>query len=140
MKKITFIILTDSLCWLPFITVSALHYYDVINAEHYYAFFSIIIIPINSVINPFLYDDHLADALTRVYKKAKLFVRYFVRRGRSISVVIMSERLEGQNGQMNRSDHTTELDNIVESDLPITTTFNDSNIQTQTKRTTSSDI
>ena len=68
-QKITFIILTDFICWVPFIVVCALHYLEVIDAGDWYAFFSIIVLPINSIINPFLYDDTFTAAISEVLKK-----------------------------------------------------------------------
>ena len=55
--KISAIILTDFFCWVPLSIVSFLHLSEAINASTWYPFFSILIIPINSVINPLLYDS-----------------------------------------------------------------------------------
>ena len=55
--KISVIIITDFLCWIPFIVVCGLHFAAVIDASPWYPIFSIIILPVNSVINPLLYDD-----------------------------------------------------------------------------------
>eukprot|EP00116_Pleurobrachia_bachei_P000508 sb/3460770/ len=56
--KISAIILTDFFCWVPLSIVSFLHLSEAINATTWYPFFSILIIPINSVINPLLYDSN----------------------------------------------------------------------------------
>ena len=64
--KISIIIATDFLCWVPFIIICILHSTRVINATEWYAVFSIIILPINSVINPLLYDNYLGATLGRV--------------------------------------------------------------------------
>ena len=58
-RKISIIILTDFLCWMPFILVSFLHTIGVVNASPWYALLSIVILPINSVINPVLYDNSI---------------------------------------------------------------------------------
>ena len=55
-KRIAIIITTDFLCWIPFITTCILHSLEVVDATPWYSIFSMIILPINSVINPFLYD------------------------------------------------------------------------------------
>ena len=55
--KISAIILTDFFCWVPLSIVSFLHLSEVVNASNWYPFFSILILPINSVINPLLYDS-----------------------------------------------------------------------------------
>ena len=56
-QRIAIIITTDFLCWVPFILICILHSLEVINATPWYSIFSMVILPINSVINPLLYDD-----------------------------------------------------------------------------------
>ena len=67
--KISIIIFTDFVCWIPFIFVSLLHYFDVIGATSWYPIFSIIILPINSVINPLLYDDTIELIIKKTVEK-----------------------------------------------------------------------
>ena len=62
--KISIIIATDFLCWVPFIVVCLLHFFETIDASSWYPLFSIIILPINSVINPLLYSDLVTGCLT----------------------------------------------------------------------------
>ena len=64
-KKIATIIFTDFCCWVPFIIICALHTLGVMDASPWYAMFSIVLLPINSVINPLLYDNTIADQLYR---------------------------------------------------------------------------
>ena len=56
-RKISIIILTDFLCWVPFIIICLLHTKKIIDTSPWYALLSILILPINSVIIPLLYDD-----------------------------------------------------------------------------------
>lgn len=56
-RKITLMIITDFLCWVPFILVCSLHYFQVLDATPQYSIFSIVILPLNAVINPILYDN-----------------------------------------------------------------------------------
>ena len=63
--KIAFIIFTDFCCWVPFIIICALHTLGVMDASPWYAMFSIVLLPINSVINPLLYNNTIADQLYR---------------------------------------------------------------------------
>ena len=56
-RRIAIIITTDFCCWVPFIVICTLHFFEVLDATPWYSIFSMIILPINSVINPFLYDD-----------------------------------------------------------------------------------
>jgi hypothetical protein len=82
--KVSVIILTDFLCWIPFTIVCFLHFGEVIDATMWYAVFSSIILPINSVINPLLYDNLLGATLIRPlkasYSKASTFITSFRRR------------------------------------------------------------
>jgi hypothetical protein len=66
--KVSVIILTDFLCWIPFTIVCFLHFGEVIDATMWYPVFSSIILPINSVINPLLYDTLLGATLIRPFK------------------------------------------------------------------------
>ena len=62
-RKISIIILTDFLCWIPFIVICVLHSIEVLDATPWYSLFSIIILPINSVINPLIYDDTITSLI-----------------------------------------------------------------------------
>ena len=62
-QRIAIIIATDFLCWIPFIVICVLHSLEVINATSWYSVFSMVILPINSVINPLLYDDAVKKIL-----------------------------------------------------------------------------
>jgi hypothetical protein len=69
--------LTDFFCWAPFIVISALHYYLIVDASSWYATFSILILPINSVINPVLYDPYLGILFHKsLYSFKKFLLRY----------------------------------------------------------------
>ena len=58
-RRITIIITTDFCCWIPFIVICALHFLEALDATPWYSIFSMIVLPINSVINPLLYDDFI---------------------------------------------------------------------------------
>ena len=75
-RKLVLIISTDFFCWVPFILVSALHYYSIVDASPWYATFSIVILPINSVINPILYDSYLGALLKRLWFLSKRLQRF----------------------------------------------------------------
>ena len=62
-RKISIIILTDFLCWIPFIVTCILHSIEVLDATPWYSLFSIIRLPINSVINPLIYDDKITSLI-----------------------------------------------------------------------------
>ena len=63
-RKISLIIATDLMCWLPVTIVSCLHSADVFDATPYYPLISIVFLPINSVINPIFYNDIFIKKVT----------------------------------------------------------------------------
>ena len=81
-QKIAIIITTDFLCWIPFIIICMLHSWSIIDATPYYSIISMIILPLNSVINPLLYDDTVTKnvkavsrASSRLIGKSRRLVR-----------------------------------------------------------------
>ena len=57
-RKITIIITTDVLTWLPFIVVCAVNYTELVDTSSWYSIFCIFFLPINSIINPIgIYDE-----------------------------------------------------------------------------------
>ena len=58
-KRLSAIIITDFLCWVPFLIISILHNIGRIDAAPWYIPFAMIVLPINSVINPLIYDKVL---------------------------------------------------------------------------------
>ena len=69
-QKIAIIIGTDFACWVPFIIICVLHSLEVLDATPWYSIFSMIILPINSVINPFLYDDIVTSFLINSIRRS----------------------------------------------------------------------
>ena len=67
-RKISIIILTDFLCWVPFVIICFLHTIGQIDASPWYALLSILILPVNSVINPLLYDDTVERIIERIFR------------------------------------------------------------------------
>jgi len=68
-QKISMIVVTDFCCWIPFMIFCFLHTLAVIDATPWYSLFSIIILPINSVINPLLYDNATTDSVRSSIRK-----------------------------------------------------------------------
>ena len=65
--KVAFIVATDFLCWIPFIITSFLNSIELVDGSQTYALFSIVILPINSVINPLLYNDVFIQAPLKLF-------------------------------------------------------------------------
>ena len=76
-RKISIIIATDFCCWVPFVVICCLHSLAVFDATPWYALFSIVILPINSVINPLLYDNTLSKYFTKAIKGFQSTIQTF---------------------------------------------------------------
>ena len=74
-RKITVIILTDFVCWVPFIVIGMLHFSGTIDATKYYGLCSIVVLPLNSVVNPMLYDGSVVDIFTTGLSRGITFAR-----------------------------------------------------------------
>ena len=67
-RRVMMIIATDFLCWVPFIFISGMHNLEYIDASAWYVTFAMIVLPLNSVINPLIYDKALNDFVRRKFK------------------------------------------------------------------------
>ena len=67
-RKISLIIATNLLCWLPVTIASCLHSADVFDATPFYSLISIVFLPINSVINPIVYNEIFTEKITNWVK------------------------------------------------------------------------
>ena len=65
-RKVSLIVVTDLLCWIPFLIICVLHFCDVMNAVPLYSFLSIVVLPINSVVNPIFYCNTTFRAIDKV--------------------------------------------------------------------------
>ena len=76
--KITTIILTDFVCWIPLTVVGLLHFGEVIDATPWYPIFSSILLPLNSVINPILYNQKIEWVIVYLFNRASQFIRRLI--------------------------------------------------------------
>ena len=70
-RKITAVIITDFLCRASLVLTSLLHFFGVLDANHMHGLFSIIILPINSIINPFVYSDLIQGCVCKLWAKLR---------------------------------------------------------------------
>ena len=70
-RKISMIIATDFCCWIPFVLVCCLHSLSVLDATPWYSLFSIIALPINSVINPLLFDSTVTKQIAKPIRSVR---------------------------------------------------------------------
>ena len=75
-RKIMMIIATDFLCWVPFIIISALHNLKHIDASSWYTPFAMTVLPLNSVINPLIYEKALGELIGDTCGKMKSSVQF----------------------------------------------------------------
>jgi hypothetical protein len=69
-RKITIIILTDILTWLPFIIVCVINYTELVDTSSWYSVFCVIFLPINSIINPIgIYDETIFKWIKNLFLK-----------------------------------------------------------------------
>ena len=73
-RKISIIITTDLLCWIPFIVICVLHSLELVDATPWYSLVSVIILPINSVINPLIYDNTLVNLIIIPFQRVTSFI------------------------------------------------------------------
>ena len=69
-NRIALIIATDFACWVPFIVISALHNLGAIDATSWYLTFAMLVLPLNSVINPLLYDNTVKESVNSIIRKS----------------------------------------------------------------------
>ena len=68
-RKIGIIIASDFLCWVPFIIICGLHNIYVIDATKWYVTLTMIVLPLNSIINPLIYEDSITKFPRKTLKK-----------------------------------------------------------------------
>ena len=81
--KVTILVATDFLCWVPFIIISGLHNLKVLDASSWYIALSTLLLPLNSVINPLIYDKYMEAAMKKFLGK---LVNVIANRGRVVPI------------------------------------------------------
>ena len=84
-RKVSLIIVTDFCCWIPFIIMCFLHSMTLVDGSPHYSLFSIVVLPINSIINPLLYDETMGLIFENMYQAS---TKQFTELKRTISAVI----------------------------------------------------
>jgi hypothetical protein len=74
--RIAIIIGTDFACWVPFIIICSLHnLVESFDATYWYSTFAMIVLPLNSVINPVLYDKTISEFIGRKFLGTGALIR-----------------------------------------------------------------
>ena len=119
-RKIAMIILTDFICWVPFTLVCGLHSFEQIDATATYPIFSLIILPLNSVINPLINRDFFKK---QIFTKAKqLFISLQLRLSNLLAVLGLpsdvTPDIPGEGIEMNITTATAQTSNPVQLIIP----------------------
>ena len=77
-RRVMIIVLTDFLCWVPFIIISGLHNDSRIDSSTWYVSFAMTVLPLNSVINPIIYDRKLQEFILSKLMKVKGYIAFGV--------------------------------------------------------------
>jgi hypothetical protein len=100
--KVSIIVATDFLCWVPFIMISIFHNLMVFDATNWYTTLAMITQPLNSVINPLIYEDTIKDYLRQKLADVDQLIAYL---GNSIRQSWPTRELE-HNIEMNTVERT----------------------------------
>ena len=100
-RRIMVIIGTDFLCWVPFIFLSGLHNLGAIDASSWYNSFAMTVLPLNSVINPLIYDKAIGEFIMRNFFRFITFIR-----SRILSTVLeVTELFRTRNNNINEPEN-----------------------------------
>ena len=72
-NKIALIILTDFLCWVPFIILCIIHNLGYADTTKWYVNFAMAVLPLNSFINPLIYDKSVKNFLKLWLRKLNIY-------------------------------------------------------------------
>ena len=93
-NKITLIVATDFLCWVPFIIISGMHNLGFFDATEWYVTYAMIVLPLNSVINPLIYEKTLAEFLGRKLGELKRLIMLSISAVMSSIAILIQSRSE----------------------------------------------
>ena len=65
-RKLSILIMTDIFAWIPFFFVCFIHFFEISNTARWHSVFSVVIIPLNSVVNPVLILEDLILGIIKV--------------------------------------------------------------------------
>ena len=109
-KRVSRLVVTDFCCWIPICVLSFVQLGGINLPDEVYAYSAVVLLPINSAINPFLYSNTLAQPLERLYSKM------FYKQSQNVLPLSLLTKREGltrtrsspSSTSRNRSDDTEE--------------------------------
>ena len=112
-RVVHMIIFSDFLCWIPFTITCWLHFFNVVDAEPWYPDFSILVLPINSVVNPVLYDKTITRAIDSVYVRLKTKISNKLRK----RMLSKGPEIELENRVEDNAEERVEKGNVATAEL-----------------------
>ena len=99
-RVVHMIILTDFVCWIPFVITCWLHFLSIVDAKPWYPTFSILVLPINSVVNPLLYNKSITETIDSLFVRLKTKITNLILsfRKKASDIVIRSPGIELEEG------------------------------------------
>uniref|UniRef100_H2Y2E5 G-protein coupled receptors family 1 profile domain-containing protein n=2 Tax=Ciona intestinalis TaxID=7719 RepID=H2Y2E5_CIOIN len=98
--RITRLVVTDFACWGPVCVMAFLNLLGVDMPDVAYAFAAIILLPINSALNPILYSNVLSVLYGSCIKPLDIFVRKRVRVSRAANMTRQRQRSNQSHGSL----------------------------------------
>jgi hypothetical protein len=126
-RRVAIIIATDFACWVPFIIISALHNYGKIDATNWYVTFAMTVLPLNSLINPLLYDNTLREFFDQL---ARSTVNKGLGAVRSLGTLCATTTEQTNVTAVEMADNPGEGMSTNNMDSPIALTGNDDIVET----------
>ena len=113
-RKISLIIISDACCWIPFIVIGLLHFGRQIDASSLYDVCSIVVLPVNSLINPIIYHSEFNEYV----RVTKSFMKRIQRRARLLlQLDSVCERRKSSNNENVATPETAETSNTKATSL-----------------------
>lgn len=73
-KKITRLVAANCACWLPICIIAFISYGGISLPSWLYSFTAVVLIPINSVVNPFIYSEVIHEGFAGLLKKTRILL------------------------------------------------------------------
>ena len=121
-EKIMSLIVTDFICWIPICTMAFLSFSGSNLPDLAYPVTAVLLIPINSAVNPWLYSSFLTNCSSRFYQA---IMHFFKRKRKTKTTSIRSERTAETCTRIRSSPVIGSLDILPSSPSSCENTVND---------------
>ena len=120
-NKIALIILTDFLCWVPFIIVCIIHNLGKTDATEWYVNFAMAVLPLNSFINPLIYDKTVINFVSFWMRRLNIYGHNWTRQH---GMIFWRPKRKGDGKRMNTATNISKSPDVHENeDIELETYF-----------------